>query len=89
MMHPRRDRTRQIVDTDGVQPRPFEVERDRLGAAVMAQLLQLLAHGNDLVLYSHRDPLRTPMRPAGPRLQPGLALSQEPLHQDLNPARHP
>ena len=58
-MNPRRDSTRQIVATDGtavaLSPLALEVVVDRVGAGVDAELAELLAQSDDVVLDGRWD----------------------------------
>jgi hypothetical protein len=64
----------------------LEVERDRRRAGVMTAAVEFLADPDDLVLDRHGGPLRAAQRPAGPRLQTGVALGQVALDQGDHPA---
>jgi hypothetical protein len=65
-----------------------EVEGDGGRAGLVPATGQLLAELDDLVLDLDRRAPGTSQRPAGPRRQPGLALSQISLHNCGIPIAH-
>ena len=83
---PRRDSTRQIVETAGARPwTPVKVEGDRVGAGVQTLFGQRLAQLDDLVLEPVGDPVRARTRPSGPRLKAHLTLGIEPADELVDP----
>jgi hypothetical protein len=65
----------------------FEVRRDRVRARVDAEVRELLAERHDIVLERPWGATRAPVRPPGPRLEPGLTLGVEAPAELVDPPR--
>ncbi len=83
---PRRDSTRQIVETaGGATVAPFEVEGDRVSAGIVAFFHQVFAELDDLVLEGLWDPVGAPARTPGPWLETGITFGLEPPAELVDP----